>query len=141
MVVVDACVIAKIYLDEPDSDQTRALLDEYDQILAPRVIRMEVASAITKRFRISEIDETTARLAYARWKKHVTERWFKLIPDEEVMDDAVALSLKLKHPVADCLYLAVAQRFKVTLVTADEVFHRRCHTQYKKLRLLGEMQA
>lgn len=138
MVIVDASIIAKHYLEEKDSPQAKAWLRESDELAAPSQIRLEVLSAITRRVRLGELDEASARLTCARWKKHLVENEsITLIPNEELMDSAVAWSIKLKHPLADCLYLAAAQIFKAPLMTADRLFYERGHAQYKKLRLLG----
>lgn len=43
-------------------------------------------------------------------------------PDEAVCTDAIRLALAHDRPVYDCMYLALAQRIGVRLVTADRRF-------------------
>jgi predicted nucleic acid-binding protein len=57
------------------------------------------------------------------------------------MGEAIALSTKLKHPVADCLYLAVAIRSNAPLITADTTFHERARPVWKKTTLLAGVKA
>ncbi len=42
-----------------------------------------------------------------------------LVPSAELVERACTLALGLDHPVYDCLYLALAEREGVALVTAD----------------------
>jgi predicted nucleic acid-binding protein len=44
----------------------------------------------------------------------------RLAAGRDLLTPALELSLELRHPVYDCLYLALAQRRGVPLVTADE---------------------
>ena len=52
---------------------------------------------------------------------------------------ALALAADLRHPVYDCLYLALALRERTCVVTADKSFHRAAlaaeHGEH--VRLLG----
>jgi predicted nucleic acid-binding protein len=42
-----------------------------------------------------------------------------IYPDADLMDEAVALALDNRHPVYDCLYLALAIERREPLLTAD----------------------
>src|SRR4051812_46292154 len=42
-----------------------------------------------------------------------------LVPHAPMLRDAVALSLKHRHPIYDCLYLLIAQRRGLPLATFD----------------------
>ncbi len=44
------------------------------------------------------------------------------MPDELRLDAAISLACELKHPVYDCLYLALADSLGIALVTADQKF-------------------
>ena len=54
-----------------------------------------------------------------------------------MIPEAVALATKLKHPLPDCLYLAVAIRAGAELVTADRPFHDRARKLYKQISMLA----
>ena len=45
-----------------------------------------------------------------------------LVPDEWLLDAAIALACELKHPVYDCLYLALADSLETAVITADQKF-------------------
>src|SRR5262249_17520559 len=51
MIVLDASVAAKAYLEEPGSDEAIALLTGRENLLAPELIRVEVAAALLRRVR------------------------------------------------------------------------------------------
>src|SRR5262245_39797495 len=51
MIVVDASIAAKWYLNEPGSAQAAAILTSDDVLLAPALIRLEVNGAIIRRYR------------------------------------------------------------------------------------------
>jgi predicted nucleic acid-binding protein len=51
----------------------------------------------------------------------------------ELLDRALQIALDLKHPVYDFVYLALAERSKIPLVTAD----RRLVSAVNKRRSLG----
>ena len=46
----------------------------------------------------------------------------KPMPDELLLDAAIGLACDLKHPVYDCVYLALADSLGTALVTADQKF-------------------
>jgi len=43
-----------------------------------------------------------------------------LEPDRSLQAEALALAIRLNHPVYDCLYLALARREAATLVSCDQ---------------------
>ena len=48
------------------------------------------------------------------------------------------LALHLAHPLADCLYLALAERLGVALITADRAFARRAARRSNLVQILDE---
>jgi predicted nucleic acid-binding protein len=65
----------------------------------------------------------------------------ELSHDADDLDEAPELSIRLKHPLQDCLYLALAQRLHATFVTADETLHRRASDVFPSVILLQDMKA
>ena len=51
MIVVDASIAAKWYLNEPGSPEAAAFLTADAALLAPALIRIEVTGAIVRRYR------------------------------------------------------------------------------------------
>lgn len=119
MIVVDASVAAKWVLVENGSHLAEQLLVGTDSLVAPALIRIEVAGAITRAHRKAEISEQKARAALAAWYEVLESNRLWLIPDDELLFDAIELAISARHPLADCLYAAVAKRFDAPLMTAD----------------------
>jgi predicted nucleic acid-binding protein len=136
MIVVDASVAAKWLLPEPGQAEADALLRDSSALLAPALIRQEVASAVTRRVRLGTMPPEEARERYRTWSGLLRDGALVLMPDEELLDQAVELSVHLKHSLPDCLYLAAAQRRRVPLITADRTFHDRAVASYPDIRLL-----
>lgn len=43
-----------------------------------------------------------------------------LVPDRELLDHAAHLGVTLRHPLYDCMYLALARRLSASLATFDK---------------------
>ncbi len=136
MIVLDASVAVKAYLEEVGSDEALALLTSEDRLLAPELIRVEVCAAICRRVRRGELDMDEARLRLEHWLELLQKGLFTLTPDHELLADATSLAIELKHALQDCLYLAAARRFDATLITADRPFYARAKVSYKQMMLL-----
>jgi predicted nucleic acid-binding protein len=61
-----------------------------------------------------------------------------LLPDADDLAAASELALQLAHPLADCLYLALAERLGVALITADRAFARRAAPRSSLIQILEE---
>ena len=145
MIVLDACVAAKWLLPESGSPAALALQEGPEQLLAPALIRLEVAAAITRRVRAEkEKDRLRPEEAVERcgkWFRLLDQAILSLIPEHDLLDDAVNLSVEFKHPLQDCLYLAAAIHFDASLVTADPKFFRRVSGRFPKMSMLEGCQA
>lgn len=114
MIVVDASVVLKWILPEPDREEAVLLLDEYESgkvnLIAPPVIVLEVASALSKRCRRKLITGRQAEQAFQDFE----------IRQPVLIDNGVrsGLSLSIQHQLSlwDCLYLALAIDRRADLV-------------------------
>ncbi len=120
MIAIDANVAAKWYLPETGSTQALALLSTPDQLIAPSLIKLEVCAAITRRVRNKELTPAEAREHCEEWFLDLHDDAVQLVPEEDILDRAITLSISLHHPIYDCLYLAVAELHRIPLLTADE---------------------
>lgn len=136
MIVVDASVAAKWYLAEPDSQRALALLNSRNMLAAPGVVRPEVAAAITRAARTGRISIPQARTAAQSWLRHLQNEILVLEPVETDIDAAIDLALNISHGLIDCLYLAMAIRHAVPLITTDTSFVRRSSSIYADVRNL-----
>lgn len=122
VVALDACVLTKLFVREPLSDAARALVDCHALFRAPGLVRVEVSAAITRKYRSGELTAGQAEAALGLWDEFRGLGHLRIDEDEGLLPAAAGLSLSLRHPLADCLYLAVADRHGVSLVTADRPF-------------------
>jgi len=136
MIVVDASIVAKWFLPEADSDRAAAML-QGERIGAPELVRVEVASAITRRVRLGELSGPFAVAACAAWDQALVSGVVTLSPNEVDLSRAVELAIELEHPLQDCLYLAAAVRQHASLVTGDIRFLEKARTVYPHARSLA----
>lgn len=123
--VVDCSVALKWVLDEPDSPRARDLVDQ-ERLIAPDFILVECANALSMtavKGAISPSD-ATARL------RTVQKARLGLTSTRPLTAPAQGLSLMLRHPVYDCLYLALALEQGVRVVTADRRFQTAAESHY-----------
>lgn len=137
-IIVDASVAAKWLFPEPDTHKARALLDEARigrlTMLAPELLPVEVASSLWKRvYRQGlEFDEV--------WAQY--NRFLRLCPAlvriSSLTDAAFRLALANRHPIYDCLYVALALETPCSLVTADERLFQAFSPAYPQIQLLRD---
>ncbi|MBA4066206.1 MAG: hypothetical protein C0501_21325 [Isosphaera sp.] len=120
--VLDASVLAKLFVREPLSEHAHALVRAHSRFHAPALVRVEVSSAITRKVRRGELTAGQAEASLALWAEFRRLSHLRLDDDGDLLPAAERLSLDLRHPLADCLYLAAAERHRVPLVTADRPF-------------------
>lgn len=137
MIVVDASVAAKWVLDEPGSEAATALLDSSDPLCAPDLLRIEGAGAISRRLRTGRLDPEEARERIESWLELVGRGVLELVPSGALIQAAADLSVELRHPLVDCLYVALAIQRSADLVTADAVLARRAAPSWPRVRLLA----
>ncbi len=113
--VVDASVAAKWYFQEEHSDRADALLEQSNEILAPDVLLVEVATLAWKRVRRGEINEATADRIVAELRKVP----FNLRPTAELVSAALPLALQNSLTLFDGFYIALAVQSGCPWITAD----------------------
>ncbi len=115
-IVVDVSIAVKWVIPEVLSDRAETVRDQADRLLAPDLLLPEAANALWKKLIRREI---TAREA-AQAIDLLMASGLDLRPPGPLLGRALALARRLRHPVYDCLYLALAQAEHATLVTADQ---------------------
>ena len=116
--VVDASVAVKWLVVEDGSDVARDLLDDEEELHAPRLLVSEVANAIWRKVRLGQVDRDSAAQLIAT-TADTPVRWHA---DETIGADAIRLALVLDRPVYDLMYLALAQLLGARVITADQRF-------------------
>jgi predicted nucleic acid-binding protein len=137
VIVVDANVAAKWYLPEVGTEAALELMDSRSRLFAPDLIRLEVLASITRCVRTGEAEREETKKRCGDWFRHLNAGAVSLIPEEDLLDDALILSLEIKHNLQDCLYLAAARRLDASLITADTKFHERAFPLDKRISILA----
>ena len=115
-IVVDASVAVKWVIPEVLSDQAESLRGRADRLLAPDLLLPEAANALWKKLIRREITTREAVQAI----NLLMGSGLDLRPSGPLLGRALALARRLRHPVYDCIYLALAQAEGATLITADQ---------------------
>lgn len=121
-VVVDANIVIKWVLDEPDSNIAQALLAEWTDkglvILAPVLLAYEVANILYQNVRRGEITLEKAKKSLTEIL--LSELVFDFSQNLDIGIRAIELADKYKLPATyDSHYLALAEREGCELWTAD----------------------
>ena len=113
--MVDASVAVKWLVVEEGSADARVLLDD-EELHAPRLLVAEVANAVWRKVRLDQVDRSAAGQLLATMSD-MPIRWHA---DETICADAIRLAIAHDRPVYDLMYVALAQRLGVRVVTADQ---------------------
>jgi predicted nucleic acid-binding protein len=116
MIVADANVALKWFFgDEPLAEEAAAIIRSGIPVIAPDLVVAEVANAAWRWSRLGRIRPEEAHRIATR----LPGFFQMLVPAAELVEPAMRLAHDLDHPIYDCLYLALANREEVALVTAD----------------------
>lgn len=113
--VIDASVALKWYLDEPFSEEARAILASDEPLVAPDIIISEVGNAAWLRLNKGDIAVAQAREILVE----LPGAFLALVPAVGLALRALEIATELKHPLYDALYLATSESWNAPLVTAD----------------------
>lgn len=115
MVVIDANVSLKWFIEERGSLAARKLLDKGASFIAPDIFIPEVCNVVWKKVKTHEITLEHGQAIVA----NVPMVLDSLVPSSELAKRAFDLAVQFNHPVYDCLYLVLAERESITLITDD----------------------
>ena len=117
---MDASVAVLWLTPEPASAAASRLEHSDAMLLAPDFLPIEVANALWKKVRRDEMTVRQAEDALA----DLTGGALMLMPSGPLVGRALRLASELRHPVYDCVYLALAREWSATLATADSALRR-----------------
>lgn len=135
LAVIDSSVVVKWLLPEPGRADALRLLDHYEagiaDLIAPRLLTEEVASALSKRCRRREMTPAQAEKMF-----RLFDLRSPILVDTHV---GMALHLSVKHQISlwDAFYLALAIEKRADLITADHRLYRSVARHYPFVRLLA----
>lgn len=114
MIVLDASVMASLVGDDgPAGDVARARASRARHLVAPDLIDVETVAVLRKRWRVGDLSERRFRAAVDDLVDLPVER----LPTRLLMSRAYELRANITP--YDATYVAVAEAFGITLVTAD----------------------
>lgn len=114
-IVVDASVASKWLLPEQDSDSSFSILSSGFKFVAPDFIYAEISNVLWKRVQRKEISSGESQ----RLLKTFGNIPFTLISAWPISLVALELANQLKISHYDAMYVALAHRYKIKLITAD----------------------
>ncbi len=114
LAVFDASVAVKVFLPVAGSERAEAAVQAFGMV-APELILVETANAFWKYVReaLAPLEDCTIALRNL-------SGFADLHPDRTLYPEALELAARLQHPVYDCLYLALAHRENLPLISADK---------------------
>ena len=115
MIIVDASVVMKWFVEEELHAEANRLKQVFAQLAAPDFMLLEVANIAWKKVRRSELSAAEAMAIGADLRSSP----LLLLSTAALIDDAVAMAIEIEHPVYDCLYLAAALCQRGICITAD----------------------
>lgn len=122
--VVDASVAVKWYLPEIHDAEARRLLTGEKELFVPDLIFSEVGNILWKRVRSGQMLEPEAEtvlLSLGSLSLTTAPSWPLVLP-------ALTIACQTQRTVYDSLYLALAVRESVVMITADEKFYNALQT-------------
>ena len=135
-VVVDASIAVKWVLAESDSDLAHRIVSY--SLIAPDLLLIECGNAIWRHVELGEVDPGQVPEVWAILRSMPVE----LVASDQLVERALELALALKHPIYDCLYLALALDRGAQVVSADRRFlaaSRRRPDLFGAVVLLSEL--
>ncbi len=119
LVVVDASVAFKWFVEEPGADAASKLRSAEYQLCAPEILPIELAHGLRRRVLRGIADRGEARAAVSVLGKLPVV----LVPSGNLLGDAFELAISHHRGVYDALYVVLAARLGCQLVTADRKLH------------------
>lgn len=111
----DTSAALKLVADEPGSVCAREVYAAKESGVTLDWTSLELASALWKRAMQGAASSDAAELALETFDRLD----FEIVRAAPLSATALSLALRLRHPVYDCMYLALALQTRASLVTAD----------------------
>jgi predicted nucleic acid-binding protein len=135
--VLDSSVAFKWVVPETHSDKTLRLREDFrkaiHELLSPDVFPIEIGHALTRPERQGRVSPANG---WALWLAVMADAP-RLHPSLPLLPRAYELSSLLRVGIYDCLYVALAEREKCDLVTADDKLIKNLQKHFPFLRELA----
>ncbi len=114
MLVADASVMVMLATGGPGGEEADRIV-ECALLAAPVLVLAETANALWRKARVGAI----ARAQATEAAKGIGPMFSRLVPLQDLRDQALDPALRRDHPIHDCFYDALAAREGAPLLTAD----------------------
>ena len=132
--VLDASVVVKWFVEDSLSEAAIAARDKWRSPMAPSLLMVEVANAFRRYVVRGDIE-----LGLALDNLDLISRIVRTVDHRPFLEEATSLAVRRNHSVQDCLYVVMALRRGLPLVTADQKLARKfADLNGLTLRLIGE---
>ena len=111
--VADTSFLFKLAFANPQAEAAERICERY-VLIAPAFIQVELANALWKAVRFGGLKDAQALSAFNQ-----LTALYSPVPDEEIVEKAIALALRIGHSVYDCMFAALAAEAAIPLITAD----------------------
>ncbi len=136
--IVDASVVAKRLVLEPDTDKAKLLFANWEsgelEILAPAILPAEVANMLWRRERRALLPAAVVEELFHEFNAFHVPLW----PIEDLSELALTLALRNGHSAYDGLYVALAIKTGWDLITADERLYNMLHLSFPNIHLIRD---
>jgi predicted nucleic acid-binding protein len=138
MIVVDASLGVKWFLDEAGSDDALAVLIEHrSNIIAPDLFAVEVAAALVREINAQRDEDARYGWELARLMALFESDAVALRRAEpKLVGHAAEIAIEIGHPLKDCVYLALAVKEGCDLVTCDARFAAKAAQLGQSIKLI-----
>ncbi len=117
--IVDTSVAVKWAVAEEGAELAAPFFG--GDVVAPDLLRSELGNALWKKVTRQEIGALQATAAFAE-----IEAVLPFLPTDALGGRALAIALELRHPVYDCVYLALSEATGMRILTADRKLMLNC---------------
>jgi predicted nucleic acid-binding protein len=139
VIVVDASLAVKWFLDEPLSGEAEEILGSHTgQIIVPDILVVEVTSALVRNANMVKSSRPNVLIALDRFACLLADG--DLVAHRSSGTDvrqSAGIAIELGHPLKDCIYLVLAMELGCELVTCDAKFAEKALAVWDRVRVLG----
>lgn len=139
MIVVDASLAAKWFLEEAQSDAAGEILTQHSgEINVPDVMLVEVTGALVRNANMVKASRPDIVAALDRFGSLLSEG--DLVAHRaspQAIRQSADMAIAIGHPLKDCICLALAMELGCELVTCDTRFAAKAKTVWAGVRVLG----
>lgn len=135
MIVLDACAAIEAACGTSRSRQLKKFVFGDEKIVVPSVFFSEVANTMWKKARFDPASKADWRKLFEATVSEADE----VVPDSELLPEALAEAIKHGHPVYDMLYVVLAHRRDAPFVTCDRKLAKICEESGVECVMLVEM--